>query len=184
MFLERWTVDQIVDDAVGVDRARFHGQVDAKRASDLVARACEAELEDFSHELWAAEVVAVFDRREFIRQLAIRAAEAAGRVAEALKEADDPRPLFEGQVLWMLTAAELPETREGHQIGPADTRWFFEGMAAPDPASHGPMGVTRIAAAGIADSEPAGAGTIIDVTQAAKAAMKRQYQQALEAPPN
>jgi hypothetical protein len=182
MVLERWTVDQIVDDAVGVARARYLSQVDVEQAADLVAKVRQAELEEFSPDHWAPEAVSVFDRPEFMRQLAHRAG-AAGLVAKAVAETDDPRSLFEGQVLWILTPTEMPQTREGHPIGPADTSWFFDGMAAQTVPSRGRTSLRRTAGADSAALASRGTGTVIDVTQAARMAMKRQYQQALAAPP-
>ncbi|MBI2767354.1 MAG: hypothetical protein HYX53_15775 [Chloroflexi bacterium] len=168
MFLERWTIDQVLPEAVGVARARYIREVTADTPEALAEQVRAIELAAFTPDDWRPEVLTVLGREALMRQLAERSS-AAGLAARIVAESDDPRPLFEGQVFWVLTATRLPDTRDGRPIVPPDSPWFLK-----------KVGARRAARAAAPEIGP---GRMVDVTQAARAAVKQEYQAAVATPP-
>ena len=175
MYLERWTIDQIMEDAVAVVRARFRQQLTELDTERLAERAVELELKLDPAE-WAPEILSVLNREELLKELELRNA-APSIVASRLNEDEDPRPLFEGQVLWFVTPKRLPAERRKRPLGPADTGWLFKSI---------PLHRQTVAEKGAAMPRRAmreawnEAGQMVDASQASRLAVKRQYQALVE----
>ena len=178
MYLERWTIDQIMEDAVAVVRARYRAELPEMDGVRLAARAVELEMELEPSE-WEPEFLSVLNGGELAQELELRNS-APSVVARQVREDEDPRPLFEGQVLWFVTPKRLPAERKRQPIGPADTRWLFSLVPL-----HRQTVAQKVAVAprrAMRESW-ADAGQIVDASQASRLAVKREYQQLLESEP-
>jgi hypothetical protein len=175
MYLERWTIDQIMEDAVAVVRARYTHELSEMDTERLAERAVELELK-LDPKDWAPEILSVLNRDELLKELELRNA-APSIVASRLNEDEDPRPLFEGQVLWFVTPKRLPAERRKRPIGPADTGWLFKSIPL-----HRQTVATKVQSMPrrAMREEWEEAGQIVDASQASRLAVKRQYQELIE----
>lgn len=172
MFLERWTVDELMDNTVSVARAAFKNELDPGAQETVLDAVLRIELREFTPDDWGDEFRSMFDRTEIVRQIGRRNA-APEMVARAVAEEDDARALFEGQVFWVLTLHRLPSVRRGRPIGPPDTGWFFRQVASGGSASDVAL---LLANSGGWDGQTIRPGQVIDVSQAARLAVKAEYQ--------
>ncbi len=177
MFLERWTIDQVIEDTVAVARARYIGRLEESDPAALAERAVQLEATLAPAE-WEPEFLSFLNRAELMEELELRNA-APSIVANRMQEEEDPRPLFEGQVFWFVTPRRLPELRSQGPIGPADTRWLFTRVPLHRPTAErktAHRGLRRAASEAFSQS-----GQIVDATQASRRAVKREYESLLEA---
>jgi len=179
MFLERWTVDELMDDTVSVARAAFKNELAPGTQEAVLDAVLRIELREFSPKDWGDEFRSMFDRAEIVREIERRNA-APAMVARAVAEEDDARVLYEGQVFWVLTLHRLPSVRRGRPISPADTGWFFRQVASGGSASDVAV---LLANSGGWDGQTIRPGQVIDVSQAARLAVKAEYQRVVVSQP-